>query len=289
MRSLDRSSRTRELPWSGWSSLLIATCLLYFLASAASFAQPLPRNGLRVEAGTGIGPTVRLHQGSVESVHRRQHYFTSLTFQRHVGQRTTFGAGLRLSWGTYGVSVRGTYSDSTGSYDLTDAIQSRIVWYPFANHSTPRPWGTDPLQFWLEGSQRICELSPNSVITLHALMGAMPPNGIYLSVETDARLNASAAKEPFRASTSWGDRWNGFVGFGLDWCFRLRLKDQFSAGAEWRSTLGGYFDHELVMDPLAPKPERVLKRVAYAWIGLRLGYTFGWGGVTRIPITARPE
>lgn len=231
---------------------------------------------VRMEAGAALQPANRLTMDAAESLHRSRHLFVDLSFRRSISDATSIGAGLGLSWGTYGVSVRGLALDTAGSQLVEDGRWSPFVWYPFSKQGSGKSWSTDPLTIYALASTRIWRYSPTSVLTCSAMAGAMLPNGIYLSVDTDARLNPPSGAEPFRASTEWGDRWHGLLGCSLEWACGDAQSDKLLIGFHARASFDGYYRQVLALAPFSSPANEVVRNQRLFWLGFKVGYGFCW-------------
>lgn len=219
-----------------------------------------------------------LSNGDLRSRHQARHLFFGLSYQRPVGINYRVGLGAGLSWGSYGVSVTGQVADSAGTYIVSDAGWSRPLWYPFERgFAGPFAFRTDPFQLWAELVRTINSENERAWWEISALVGAASPLGIYWSMSSSVPPISETVGAPARASTDVGDDWHAMVGVAFDRTYRLKDKNRFSLGMEWRYSLDSYSLTELVVWPLTPDASTVQRRPHFMWIGVRAGYSFTWG------------
>ncbi len=217
-----------------------------------------------------------LRLNGVSSSHDAQHGFLSLTYQFRMDDRMSLGAGIGTSWGRYRVAVSGVANTSAGPVNVSDVRWSSVVLYPFERSLGGHHWNTDPWQMWIELRERGLSIGAHSHFAFTCIAGAVPPNAVSVSYGTQARFDSPPGREPFYASTSWGNGWHPLVGLGVDWCIEEPGNDLITLGIEWRGTLNKYYMHRLEAYPLNLPTERILKQAPLFWVAVRVGYALRW-------------
>jgi len=262
-----------------------AWCRILTAGLLASFSACLPAQSddivghFRVFSIGAVQRPVGLDIDGVSSRHRGRHLFLGVAYQRPVSDTYRIGAGAGLSWGTYGVELKGQYSDSTGTYLASDEQWSRMVWYPFERGFTgPRAWRTDPFQLWGEVVRVFHRTGKGSWWELSAVCGAASPLGAVLTISAASPPLQPGDMEPVQAWSTLGDQWHVMLGFGVDRIVRLKNNDRLLLGLDWRSSLGRYFEQGVVVFPMTNSAAYMQRQTSFMWFGIRAGYDFTWGG-----------
>ena|GEM_PF-2959180 len=242
-------------------------------------AQPLGlRDQLRLFGIGALQRPVGLDLGALSATFSGRHVFIGLSYQRAITPKVRLGFGAGLSYGAFGVKLKGQYTDSSGSYLVSDERWSRMRWYPFERGFTgPYSWRTDPFHIWIEA---IREFSPNergSKWEASLLLGALSPLGVFYTVSSDVPSPQPGSAEPVFASTTLGDSWHPMAGMALERVFMMRNLDGLSLGLDWRFSLDGYFHHDIGLRTSSGDLEFAIRSSRFMWFGIRAGYCFTWG------------
>jgi len=260
-------------------SCLHGSILLALLPCSSTAQTAIEPSQLRILVGGMMQRPITLSMDDLRSRHMARHLFLGISYQRPIGRKYRLGLGAGMSWGSYGLSLSGQATDSTGTYVVSDQNWTRPVWYPFERGVTgPFAWRTDPFQIWAEVARILGQHDTGPWWEVTALIGAASPIGIYLTQSSEVPQLSETRGSPAYSATTLGDDWHAMIGLACERVYQFKNANRLSIGLEWRYSLDSYFLNELVAWPFSPEAKQIQREPHFMWLGVRAGYIFTWGG-----------